>query len=452
MEKYDVVVVGAGTAGTFAAKTVAEAGLNVCMVESKERERIGVKVCGDALGDHHFKELGIDLPRGGELEKRVEGVKIISPNEEIVYTIADSDFVGYMLNRRLFGQWVLKMAEDAGAVLHDKTMFLDTMVENGYVTGIVARDPEGKTIQLEGRVVVDASGYMGVVRHKLPAEMGIEKEIDGGDVGVIYREIRQLTQEAEDTKYCEIYLNHEKSPGGYTWIFPGLDAKVNAGLGVQMAKGFTDPRKLYQEHVMSRPMFEGSELIHRGTWFDPTRRPLDKMVGNGVMMIGDAAWLVNPLHGGGIGPSMLSGQYAGRTIVKAFEEDDVSEAGLWSYGKKFMGNYGRKQASIDIFRILLQASSDVDLNYGMEYQLLTEEDVLKAGLGDDFRLNITETARRVFRGLQRMRFLNKLRLTANMMHQVKAHYDTYPSNPEGFEGWYLKTLNIWDEARSKLKA
>ena len=452
MEKYDVVVVGAGTAGTFAAKTVAEAGLNVCMVESKERERIGVKVCGDALGDHHFKELGIDLPRGGELEKRVEGVKIISPNEEIVYTIADSDFVGYMLNRRLFGQWVLKMAEDAGAVLHDKTMFLDTMVENGYVTGIVARDPEGKTIQLEGRVVVDASGYMGVVRHKLPAEMGIEKEIDGGDVGVIYREIRQLTQEAEDTKYCEIYLNHEKSPGGYTWIFPGLDAKVNAGLGVQMAKGFTDPRKLYQEHVMSRPMFEGSELIHRGTWFDPTRRPLDKMVGNGVMMIGDAAWLVNPLHGGGIGPSMLSGQYAGRTIVKAFEEDDVSEAGLWSYGKKFMGNYGRKQASIDIFRILLQASSDVDLNYGMEYQLLTEEDVLKAGLGDDFRLNITETARRVFRGLQRMRFLNKLRLTANMMRQVKAHYDTYPSNPEGFEGWYLKTLNIWDEARSKLKA
>ena len=452
MEKYDVVVVGAGTAGTFAAKTVAEAGLNVCMVESKERERIGVKVCGDALGDHHFKELGIDLPRGGELEKRVEGVKIISPNEEIVYTIADSDFVGYMLNRRLFGQWVLKMAEDAGAVLHDKTMFLDTMVENGYVTGIVARDPEGKTIQLEGRVVVDASGYMGVVRHKLPAEMGIEKEIDGGDVGVIYREIRQLTQEAEDTKYCEIYLNHEKSPGGYTWIFPGLDAKVNAGLGVQMAKGFTDPRKLYQEHVMSRPMFEGSELIHRGTWFDPTRRPLDKMVGNGVMMIGDAAWLVNPLHGGGIGPSMLSGQYAGRTIVKAFEEDDVSEAGLWSYGKKFMGNYGRKQASIDIFRILLQASSDVDLNYGMEYQLLTEEDVLKAGLGDDFRLNITETARRVFRGLQRMRFLNKLRLTANMMHQVKAHYDTYPSKPEGFEGWYLKTLNIWDEARSKLKA
>ena len=450
MEKFDVVVVGAGTAGTFAAKSVAEAGLSVCMVESKPREEIGVKVCGDALGDHHFKELGIGLPSGGELEKRVEGVKIISPNEEVVYTIADSDFVGYMLNRQLFGQWALKLAEDAGAVLQDRTMFRDTIVENGYVTGIVARNPEGKTIQLGAKVVVDASGYMGVVRHKLPAEMGIEREIDGGDVGVIYREIRQLTHEADETKYCEIYLNHEKSPGGYTWIFPGLDNKVNAGLGVQMVEGFTDPRRLYQEHVMSRPMFEGSELIHRGTWFDPTRRPLDKMVGNGVMMTGDAAWLVNPLHGGGIGPSMLSGQQAGRTIVEAFEEGDVSEAGLWPYGKKFMGSYGRKQASIDIFRILLQASSDTDINYGMEYQLLTEEDVLKAGLGDDFRLNITETARRVFRGLQRMRFLNKLRLTANMMRQVKAHYDSYPSSPEGFKDWHLKTIDIWNEARAKL--
>ena len=105
-----------------------------------------------------------------------------------------------------------------------------------------------------------------------------------------------------------------------------------------MAKGFTDPKKLYMEHVLSRPMFEGSELIHHGTWFDPTRRPLDKMVGNGVMMTGDAAWLVNPLHGGGIGPSMLSGLLAGQTIAKAFEEDDVSEAGLWSYGSKFMGS------------------------------------------------------------------------------------------------------------------
>ena len=100
MKKNDVIVVGAGTAGCLAAKTVAEAGLSACLVERKERASIGEKICGDALGEHHFKELDIGMPRGKELEMRIEGIKIISPNEETVYTIADSEYVGYMLNRQ----------------------------------------------------------------------------------------------------------------------------------------------------------------------------------------------------------------------------------------------------------------------------------------------------------------------------------------------------------------
>jgi geranylgeranyl reductase family protein len=450
MEKFDAVVVGAGTAGCLAAKTVAEAGLSVCLVERKERVSIGEKICGDALGEHHFKELDLEIPRGKELEMRIEGIKIISPDEETVYTIADSDYVGYMLNRRLFGQWLLKKALDAGATLMDSTRFLEPTIKDGSVNGIVAKNLR-ETIQLKSKVVVDASGYMAVVRHKLPEEMGIEREIDGGDVGIIYREIRQLKQEVEDAKYCKIYLSHHVSPGGYTWIFPGGKSRVNAGLGVRMVKGFPNPRKQFKEHMLNRPLFEGSKLINGGSWFDPTRRPIDKMVGNGVMLTGDAAWLVNPIHGGGIGPSMRSGFLAGQTIIDALEKGDASESALWSYACRFMVSYGWRQASIDIFRVLLQACTDTDLNYGMSCQLLTEEDVLKAGLGDEFRLNITETARRVFRGLARMRFLNKLRLTANIMSQVRAHYKTYPEAPEEFEEWRLHTESIWRRAHLDLE-
>ncbi len=60
LEKFDVLVVGAGTAGCLAAKTVAEAGLKVCLVERKRREEVGEKVCGDALGEHHLKTLGLE--------------------------------------------------------------------------------------------------------------------------------------------------------------------------------------------------------------------------------------------------------------------------------------------------------------------------------------------------------------------------------------------------------
>jgi digeranylgeranylglycerophospholipid reductase len=131
MEKFDVLVVGAGTAGCLAAKTAAEKGLKVCIVESKKRAEIGVKVCGDALGEHHLTFLGLEKPQGGELEKKIEGLQIFSPDQNTIFTIADKDFIGYILNRRLFGQWLLKKATNAGATLMDSTKFLEPVFEKG---------------------------------------------------------------------------------------------------------------------------------------------------------------------------------------------------------------------------------------------------------------------------------------------------------------------------------
>ena len=446
-----MIVVGAGTAGCLAAKTTAEAGLKVCLIERKKREEIGEKICGDALGEHHLKNLGLEKPQGDELEKRIEGIRIYSPDLETVFTIAHEDFVGYLLNRRLFGQWLLKKALDEGAFLLDSTQCLEPMIEKGFVTGVSVKNLKtGKNVQLRGKVVLDSSGFLAVIRRKLPKQMRIENEVSNEDVEACYREIRQLRQEAENTKYCEIYFNQNVTPGGYAWIFPKSGAKVNAGLGICMRGKFPNPKNQFYKHILTKPMFEGSLLLNCGAWYDPTRKPLDNMVGNGIAIIGDAACLVNPIHGGGIGPSMLSGYLAGKTIIEALEKGDVSQKSLWPYNRKYMEMYGTKQAGLDVFRMLLLTSRDEDLSYGMKYKLLTEEDVLKAGLGEDFRLNITETAKRVFRGLKRIRFLNNLRLTVNLIKQVQAHYRNYPETPENFEGWRIKTEALFKEVKSKV--
>ena len=451
MEEFDVIVVGAGTAGCLAAKTTAEAGLKVCLLERKKSEEIGEKICGDALGEHHLRALGLEKPQGGELEKRIEGIKIYSPDLQTVFTIEHEDFVGYLLNRHLFGQWLLKKALDEGSSLLDSTQCLKPIIEKDYVTGVVVRNLKtGKDVRLKSKVVVDASGFVGVVRKNLPEELGIENDVANEDVEACYREIRQLKQETENTKYCKIYLNQRVSPGGYTWIFPKGGARVNAGLGICMRGEFPNPKNQFYNQVLSRPMFEGSLLLDGGAWYDPTRRPLDNMVGKGVAIIGDAACLVNPIHGGGIGPSMLSGHLVGETIVHAFGNGDFSKKALWAYNCRYNEMYGAKQASLDIFRLFLLTSRDEDLNYGMNYQLLKEEDVLKAGMGEDFHLNVSETAKRVFKGLKRIRFLNRLRLTVNMMRQVKSHYETYPAVPEGFEKWRLQTVATFEEAHSKI--
>ena len=446
-----MIVVGAGTAGCLAAKTTAETGLKVCLVERKKSEEIGEKICGDALGEHHLKNLGLEKPQGGELEKRIEGIKIYSPDLQTVFTIEHEDFVGYLLNRHLFGQWLLRKALDEGSSLLDSTQCLEPVIEKHYVRGVVVKNLKtGNDVRLRGKIVVDASGFVGVVRKKLPEELGIENHVANEDVEACYREIRQLKQETENTKYCKIYLNQKVSPGGYSWIFPKGGARVNAGLGICMRGEFPNPKNQFYNHVLARPMFEGSLLLNGGAWYDPTRRPLDNMVGNGVAIIGDAACLVNPIHGGGIGPSMLSGHLLGKTIVQAFGNDDFSKKALWPYNCRYKEMYGVKQATLDIFRLFLLKSRDEDLNYGMNYQLLKEEDVLKAGMGEDFHLNISETAKRVFKGLKRIRFLNKLRLTVNMMRQVKAHYERYPGIPEGFEKWRLQTVAMFEEANSKI--
>ena len=82
MEKFDAIVVGSGTAGCLAAKTMAEKGLKVCIVEKKKREEIGEKICGDALGEHHLKFLGLEKPTGGELETKIDGIKIYLPRRK----------------------------------------------------------------------------------------------------------------------------------------------------------------------------------------------------------------------------------------------------------------------------------------------------------------------------------------------------------------------------------
>jgi len=446
-------VVGAGTAGCLAAKTTAEAGLKVCIVERKPSEEIGEKVCGDALGEHHLQNLGLEKPQHGELERRIEGIRIYSPDCETVFTVAHKDFVGYLLNRRLFGQWLLRKALDEGATLFDSTQCVEPIIEKGFVVGVVAKNMKnGEKLQLRSKVVMDCSGFMAVVRRKLPMEMGIESEVVNEDVEACYREIRQLKQQSEENSYCEIYLNQKVTPGGYTWVFPKDGAKVNVGLGVCMKGKFPNPKNQLYKHVLTKPLFEGSLLLSGGAWYDPTRRPLDNMVGNGVAILGDAACLVNPIHGGGIGPSMLSGYLAGQTVVEALEKNNVSKEFLWSYNCRYMELYGAKQAALDVFRHLLLEMRDKDLNFGMKFKILTEEDVLKAGLGEEFHLNITETVKRVFRGLRNMSFLNKLRFAVNLMRQVKVHYTNYPETPKNFGVWQRKTEDLFNEVKSKIFA
>ena len=448
MKKFDVIVVGAGTGGSLAAKTVAEAGLNVCLMDRKREQEIGDKVCGDAIGKHHFDTLGLEYPTGKELERKIAGIKIYSPNMKTAVNVKGEGVHGYMVNRHLFGQRLLKKAIKVGATFLESTQAVEPIIKDDLVNGVLARNIEKENkFSVFGQVVVDASGFSAVLQKKLPPEIGVDANVSREDVVVCYREIREVKGQKNEPDYCEIYVSQNICPGGYFWIFPESGKKVNVGLGVAMSKGFPNPKNRLYDKVLSMPLFKGSSTISGGGGHVPTRRPINCMVGNGILIVGDAACQVNPIHGGGMGPSMMAGTIAGETIIEALETGNVGRENMWSYNVRYMQLYGAKQAGLDIFRLLLQRLSDEDLNYGMKYQLITEDDLLKTSMGEDTRLNITEKTRRIFRGIGKISLLKRLRTTVHLMNEIKTLYQNYPVSPEGFDKWKKKTQNLIEEAK-----
>ena len=442
-----MVVVGAGTGGCLAAKTVAEAGFNVCLIDRKREQDIGDKVCGDAIGKHHFDTLGLEYPTEKELERKITGVKTYSPNMETTIDVKGEGLHGYLVNRRLFGQRLLKMAIKAGATFLESTQAVEPLIKNHFVTGVLARNVKtGNKVSVFGQVTVDASGFSAVLQKKLPPKIGVDANVSREDVVICYREIREVKEQIAEPDFCEIYLNQKLAPGGYFWIFPESGTKVNVGLGVAMSKGFPNPKNRLYDNVLSMPLFKGSSTISGGGGHVPTRRPINCMVGNGILIVGDAACQVNPIHGGGMGPSMMAGTIAGEIIIKALETGNVDRENMWSYNVRYMQSYGAKQAGLDIFRMLLQRLSDEDLNYGMKYRLITEDDLLKTSTGEDTRLNITEKTRRIFRGIGKISLLKRLRATVHLMKKMKTLYQNYPVSPEGFDEWRKKTQDLIEEA------
>jgi len=126
--KYDVVVVGAGVAGATAANLLSRMGFSVAIIDAKPSYRVGDKPCGDAIGKHHFEEIGIDPPRGEELDGIVKGILIYSPSEEVILTIEGE---GYEINRVKFTHRLIRESVEHGAEYYDETNASSPIIEGG---------------------------------------------------------------------------------------------------------------------------------------------------------------------------------------------------------------------------------------------------------------------------------------------------------------------------------
>ncbi|MGD9396395.1 MAG: NAD(P)/FAD-dependent oxidoreductase [Candidatus Thorarchaeota archaeon] len=447
MKRPDVVIVGAGSAGCVTARRCAELGLKTLLLDRKPKKEVGQKVCGDEVSKSHFEATGIDYPIGDEVSSAIAGADVYPPNMKNELQVRGwTEFDGWTVNRLNFGQRLLKEAIDAGAKFIPEIHVGSPMMIGDQVTGVEYKDlTSGDEVIVKSKVVVDASGFAAVIRNKLESPL-IENNVDKRDIALCYREILKLKMPLAEPEVARVFLGGDVAPQGYAWIFPKGIQEINAGVGITGGKGRGSPKSHFMKFKKKYPLLFGSELIDGKGGAVPVRRPLKSLVGDGVAFVGDAALQVNPIHGGGIGAGMRAGIILGEVVRGAIAKRDYSARCLWSYNNRYLPNFGRRLASLEIFRRLLQAVSDEDMDFGFERKLLEANDLMAANRGDGISLSVADKLRRVKRGARRVSLLMKLQKAAGLMKKMNKAYSNYPTNPDTLDNWEKTVLGIIESA------
>jgi digeranylgeranylglycerophospholipid reductase len=448
---FDVIVVGAGTGGTTAARFAAKKGLNVCLIDGKQREKIGDKICGDAVGNEIFDILKINHPKDEELSCHIKGAKLYSPNLKKCITLVDPKQAGYIVNRLEFGQRLLNEALDSGVnQFLDKTMALELLYKNGIISGIKVKLANGERVNLSAKVVIDASGFYSPLRKIIKSKI-IEKNILKEDSILCYREIVNIKdQQVQDPEYITIILDQEKAPGGYIWYFPRNQYSVNIGIGTFMEYGGR-VKEFYKKNVFQEYVKTSNfDILSSGGGVVPVRRPLWSCADDGFMLVGDAACQVNPLHGGGIDPSMRAGYHAANSAIMAIEVDNNSINRLWEYNHKVMTSFGAEFASLDLLRIVLQSLSNADLNFGLERDLLRGEEILEISSTGGLNLSLVDMAVKAFKGISNPNLLLDLNYLRIKMNAISKLYKNFPLNLDEFPDWKEKVIEIYNKIKKMI--
>jgi len=342
---------------------------------------------------------------------------------------------------------------DAGiAQFLDNTMALDLLIKNKMISGLKVRLSNGEKTELKAKLLIDASGFYSPLRRKIPSDI-VEKNISNEDAILCYREIVQFSAndlQVNDPEYITIILNKEKAPGGYIWYFPKSESSLNIGIGAFMnLKGKV--KELYQKNVFNEFIqIPDYEIISSGGGVAPIRRPLWSCADNGIMFVGDSACHVNPLHGGGIDPSMRAGYHAALVASEAIENSNYSIKMLWDYNHRIMTSFGAEFASLDLLRMGLQSFSNEELNFGLESDLLSGQEILEIASSGGLNLSLSDMFSKAIKGISRPNFLLDLNYLRIRMREIFNLYKKFPRDIDNFRIWQERVIQVHDKFKKML--
>ncbi|MFX1571965.1 MAG: geranylgeranyl reductase family protein [Promethearchaeota archaeon] len=344
---YDVIVSGAGPAGSTCAEVLAKKGFKVALIERDTNWR---KPCAGAVSSRVFKY----FPQLRETDfQKINGICIYSANyRKLEYSWQGIREPSINVDRLEFDKILQEIAIDKGAELFDKNLSYKFITRNGKKIGIKTKSPSGNN-EFEGKIIVIADG-MG---SKLAIKSGLRKKWNIENIGLLKCAILE-----GDTNLNEEFINIFFQPYvGYGWIFPLKNNRFNVGVGTweeenvnynvnNLFKDFL--KKNYEQKILLRKPYKE---FWSASYPIPATGVLEKsLYGENIMIIGDAAGFVSPISGEGIHASIVSGFAAGETAVKALEKGSVVSDTLKAYKqfpniRKIVRNFKLKKSLVNFF-------------------------------------------------------------------------------------------------------
>ena len=331
-EECDVVVIGGGPAGSYAAKFASEAGVRTVLLERKSNIGIPVR-CGEAISlsiDEFFfpveKKFAASTIRRGT---------IVAPDGTI-WEYLPKKKLGYILDRLVFDRYLAQEAAASGAGIRTKCQVEELIFNDDKISGVVYKYL-GNRYTLKAKVVIAADG----VESQIGRQAGISSQIQLDNAYSTY----QMTVSGVefDPEEVQLHIGDEIAPKGYVWVFPKSSTSANIGAGIGVTEGRdNDENAYYYVRKFIKRRYGEVSVLSETSGLVPGVKPLKKPFSERLLLAGDAAHFIYPLSGGGIFTAMYSGKYAGKTAAEAVIREDYSEKFLQKYvkyiGKEIIAN------------------------------------------------------------------------------------------------------------------
>lgn len=355
-DEYDVIIIGAGPGGSIAARDCAEKGLETLVIE--KRQELGTPVrCGEGLGEAWMNIADLEYDPTWCM-KEIKGAMVYPPNGKALKI--DTENKGYIIERKIFEKRLAEQAGRKGAQYLLKTRSKGVIREDGEVKGVKAVDDRGNEREFRAKLVIAADGVESGTAKS--AGINTANKLIDMESGYEY-EMTNLNFDEEDTKYINIWVGNDIAPGGYIWAFFKSEDTANVGIGVNSTMKEKTAKEYLDEWINNNPKyFKDSVITEKKGGAVPIGKPLKEPYTDGMMIVGDAAHMVNPIHGGGMGIAMESARIAAETAEKVVQKKDNTKEMLKEYGEKWWKKRGNHLVEVQKVRKFAESLTDKDFN------------------------------------------------------------------------------------------